>query len=105
MGTTLKTTGSHQKVSINVRMVSLAPGCKSSELTAPEGRPPRGDPKLEEQSVGGGAALSPCIPDAQHTRLPGGSPKPPVLRGTGLVDGAVSPEEPEEAYKPGHRAR
>ena len=53
-------------------------------------------PKLEEQSVGGGDALPPCIPDAQQIRLPGGSPKPPVLSEKGLVDGAVSPEEPSK---------
>ena len=55
--------------------------------------------------MGGGDALSPCIPDAQQTRLPGGSPKPPVLRGTGIVDGVVRLEEPAEAHKPGHRSQ
>jgi hypothetical protein len=53
--------------------------------------------------VGGGVALSPCIPDAQQTRFPGEFPKPPAVRKTGLVDGAVSLEEPEKAHKPGQR--
>ena len=102
MGTMSKTTGAHQKVSINVSMVSLEPEYKSSELVVPERRPSRVYPKLEEQSVGGGDALPPCIPDAQQIRLPGGSPKPPVLSDKGLVDGAVSPEEPSTAEKPGN---
>ena len=51
--------------------------------------------------MGGGDALPPCIPDAQQIRLPGRSPKPPVLSEKGLVDGAVSPEEPSRAEKPG----
>jgi hypothetical protein len=55
--------------------------------------------------VGGGAALSPCIPEALHTRLPGGSTKPPVLRGTGLVEGAVSPEKFKGAEKPGEKGQ
>ena len=53
----LKTTGSRQKVCKHVSMVSLAPGHGSSVLAEPEGRSPRGNPKLEEQSVGGGVAL------------------------------------------------
>ena len=104
MGTMSKTTGAHQKVSINVSMVSLEPVYKSSGLLVPERRPPRVYPKLEEQSVGGGDALPPCSPDAQQTRLPGGSPKPPLLRGTGIADG-VRVEEPAEAHKPGHRSQ
>ena len=100
MGKMLKTTGSHQKVSINVRMVSLEPGNKSSELVVPERRPSRVYPKLEEQSVGGGVALAPRSPDAQQTRLPGGSPSPPVLSEKGLVDGAVCPEELSRGGKP-----
>ena len=84
-------------------MVELeSPGSRSSELAAPEARSPRVNPTLEEQSVGGGNAPSPCSPDAQQTRLPGGSPKPPVSSEKGLVDGAVSPEEPSKAEKPGN---
>ena len=98
----LKKTGSRQKVCEQVSMVGLAPGRESSVLTEPVSRPPRGNPKLEERSVGGSVALSPCIPDAQHTKFPGEFPKPPAVRGTGLVDGAVSLEEPE-AHKPGQR--
>ena len=81
-----------QKVSIKISMVSLEPGNKSSELVEPERRPSRVFPKLEEQSVGGSAALSPGIPDAQQIRFPGESTKPPVVEGAGLVDGAVSPK-------------
>ena len=94
-----------QKVSIKISMVSLEPGNKSSELVVPERRPPRVYPKLEEQSVGGGDALPPCSPDAQQTRLPGGSPKPPVRRKMGLVDEAANLEEPKGAHKPGHRGQ
>ena len=91
-----------QKVCIYVRMVGQAPGRESSELTEPESRPPRGNPKLEEQSVGGSVALSPGIPDAQQIRFPGESTKPPVVKGAGLVDGAMSPEKPV-ARKPDQR--
>jgi hypothetical protein len=77
MGTMSKTTGANQTVSIKVSMVSLEPEYKSSELVVPERRPSRGDPKLEEQSVGGGVALPPCImPDAQQIRLLGGPQSP-----------------------------
>ena len=91
-----------QKVCIHVRMVGQAPGRESSELTEPESRPPRGNPKLEEQSVGGSVALSPGIPDVQQIRFPGESTKPPVVKGAGLVDGAMSPEKPV-ARKPDQR--
>ena len=91
-----------QKVCIHVRMVGQAPGRESSELAEPESRPPRGNPKLEEQSVGGSVALSPGIPDAQQIRFPGESTKPPVVKGAGLVDGAMSPEKPV-ARKPDQR--
>jgi hypothetical protein len=67
-----------QKVCIHVRMVGQGPGRESSELTEPKSRPPRGNPKLEEQSVGGGVAFSPGIPNAQQIRFPGEFTKPPV---------------------------
>ena len=50
----------------------------------------------------GALRSSPGIPDAQQIRFPGESTKPPVVKGAGLVDGAVSPEKPE-ARKPGQR--
>ena len=97
-----KTAGSRQKVRKNVSMVTMAPGHGSSVLAEPEGRSPRGNPKLEEQSVGGGVALLPGSPDAQQIRFPGESTKPPVVKGAGLVDGAMSPEKPV-ARKPDQR--
>ena len=99
----LKDTGSSQKVCTQVSMMGLEPGRESSALTEPVNRPSRGNPKLEEQSVGGSVALSPRSPDVQQTRFPGGSTKPPVVEGTGLVDGAASPEKPDKARKPGPR--
>ena len=67
-----------------------------------------------EQSVGRSAALWPCGPDARpQTGLPGRSNSPDERRKClvdgrnpdvqGLVDGAVSLEEPEKAHKPGQR--
>ena len=97
-----KTAGSRQKVRKNVSMVTLASGNGSSVFAEPEGRSPRGNPKLEEQSVGGGVALLPGSPDAQQIRFPGESTKPPVVKGAGLVDGAMSPEKPV-ARKPDQR--